>query len=84
MGERATADRPDWRVRIMSQENCYYEAFTAILFGLTVVGEWCWDIRRAINALSVFPMCDLDKILITRNSGGGTTAYYAAAYDRRI
>ena len=43
-----------------------------------------WDVSKAIDALAQFPQCDLDKILITGNSGGGTMSYYAGCYDERI
>ena len=64
--------------------HCYYESITATLLGRTILGERCWDIKRAIDMLSNFKECDTDKIVITGNSGGGTASYYAACYDKRI
>jgi dienelactone hydrolase len=44
-----------------------------------------WDVSKAIDALSCFEKyCDLDKILITGNSGGGTMSFYAPCFDERI
>lgn len=63
---------------------CEYEAHIALLLGRTILGERVWDISKAIDILSYFPQCDLDKILITGNSGGGTASYYAACFDERI
>lgn len=63
---------------------CEYEAHIALLLGRTILGERMWDVSKAIDALSYFPQCALDKILITGNSGGGTMSFYAACYDERI
>lgn len=54
------------------------------MLGRTIIGERCYDISKAIDALKHFKKCDLSKIFITGNSGGGTASYYAAAYDKRI
>ncbi len=64
--------------------NCRYASLIALELGRTILGERIWDVHRAIDALAYFPQCDCDKILITGNSGGGTTSYYAACYDERI
>lgn len=63
---------------------CSYSAQIMFMLGKTLIGARCFDVSRAIDALSNFKQCDLDKILITGNSGGGTTSYYAACYDKRI
>ena len=63
---------------------CEYEAHIALLLGRTILGERVWDVSKAIDTLSAFPQCDLDKILITGSSGGGTASYYSACYDERI
>ncbi len=63
---------------------CIYSAQELFMLGRTLIGERVWDISRTIDALSQFPQCDLDKILITGNSGGGTASYYGACYDERI
>ena len=34
--------------------------------------------------METFSQCDLNKILITGSSGGGTASYYSACYDERI
>lgn len=63
---------------------CSYSAQIMFMLGKTLVGARCYDVSRAIDALVNFPECDMDKILITGNSGGGTTSYYAPCYDKRI
>ncbi len=84
MGERAAQNQSFRRVHLEKRGGCYYEAMTASLLGRTLVGERCWDIKRAIDMLAQFPQCDTEKIAITGNSGGGTASYYAACYDERI
>ncbi len=85
MGERKARNTLLRRVSVNPEsENCYYEATTALLLGRTLIGERCWDISRTIDLLEAFPECDLDKIVITGNSGGGTASYYAACCDERI
>ena len=79
MGER----RPNGEHQKMASM-CEYEAHIALLLGRTILGERMWDVSKAIDTLSNFPQCDLDKILITGNSGGGTMSFYAACYDERI
>lgn len=63
---------------------CEYEAHIALLLGRTILGERMWDVAKAIDTLANFPQCDLDKILITGNSGGGTMSFYVACFDERI
>lgn len=79
MGER----RPNGAHQKMGNM-CEYEAHIALLLGRTILGERMWDVSKAIDALSGFPQCDTDKILITGSSGGGTMSFYAACYDERI
>ena len=47
---------------------CEYTAHIAFLLGRTILGERMWDVSKAIDALSLFPKCDLNKIFITGNS----------------
>lgn len=64
--------------------NCGFAACNAFMLGRTLIGERVWDISRAIDLMVNFPEVDMEKILITGNSGGGTASYYAACYDERI
>jgi dienelactone hydrolase len=79
MGERA----PKKELRTTGQM-CSYPALVAFMLGRTTVAERIWDVHKAIDVLANFPQCDLERIVITGNSGGGTTAFYAACYDSRI
>ncbi len=67
-----------------SDVTCRWATRTAFFLHRTIVAERIVDIMKAIDALSNFPECDTDKILITGNSGGGTISYYAACLDERI
>ena len=79
MGER----RPTKNIRGDAQM-CAYEALTALAYGRTILAERMWDVSKVIDALENFSQCDLDKIFITGNSGGGTMSFYAACLDERI
>lgn len=65
-------------------EMCSFTALRAFNLGRTLVGERTWDISRAIDCLARFDKCDLTKIVVTGNSGGGTASFYAGCYDERI
>ena len=79
MGERRVTT-PTERKR-----GCEFQAHNALMLGRTTVGERIWDVSRALDLLpALCPRCDMDKIFITGNSGGGTTSFYAACYDERI
>ena len=65
-------------------KNCTFPAMSALLLGRTILGERCWDISRAIDILPNFPELDVENIIITGNSGGGTISYYMACVDERV
>ncbi len=80
MGEtKPTSASREW-----TGDDALFTAHTALMLGRTVLAERIWDVKKAIDCLSYFSKCDLDKVLITGHSGGGTTAFYAACYDERI
>lgn len=81
---RGMGERMATRVSRESSIICRFASVTALAIGRTLIAERVWDVMRAIDMLSHFPQCDLDKILITGNSGGGTLSYYAACLDERI
>jgi dienelactone hydrolase len=81
---RGMGERMATRVNRENMFNCRFASVTALSLGRTLIAERVWDVMRAIDMLSNFPQCDLDKILITGNSGGGTLSYYAACLDERI
>ncbi len=80
MGERKTNIHEPDKLRM-----CAFQALTAFQLGRTLVGERIFDVSRAIDAMNYFSdYIDLDKIIITGNSGGGTASFYSAIYDERI
>ena len=84
-GIRSAENTPFRRVQLDSMQNrCYYQTITGFLMGRTMLGERVWDVSKTIDVLSNFPECDLDEIVITGNSGGGTASYYSACFDERI
>ncbi|MBQ8657673.1 MAG: acetylxylan esterase [Clostridia bacterium] len=80
MGERTSTAK----MRKYPNQICFFTALRALGLGRTLIGERILDVMRAIDCLSEFPECDTDKILITGNSGGGTTSFYAGCIDERI
>ncbi len=65
---------------------CAVTSLTALNLGRTIIGERVWDVSRSIDALKEFEHLglDLEKIMVTGNSGGGTASFYSACYDERI
>jgi dienelactone hydrolase len=61
-------------------------ALPSILIGRTAIGERVWDIHRLIDIIEnhLTEFIDATKIICMGNSGGGTTTFYAACYDKRI
>lgn len=65
--------------------SCTEAAKIAILMGRTTIGERVWDAMRVLDAVAEnFDMIDMENIICTGNSGGGTAAYYFSALDERI
>lgn len=81
---RGMGERKSTSVNRENMFNCRFASVTALALGRTLIAERVWDVMRAIDMLANFPQCDLDKILITGNSGGGTLSFYAACLDERI
>ncbi len=64
-------------------------AMPTLLFGRTAIGERVYDVSRLIDIVSaekfeLFNCINKDDIIITGNSGGGTTSFYAGCIDERI
>ena len=67
------------------EPDCYRASMAAMLIGRTAIGERVWDVQRAIDILEkYFPQADAQKIICMGNSGGGTTALFAACVEPRI
>lgn len=64
--------------------SCRTMQMHALLFGRTLIGERVFDISRLIDFANTQDYINTDRIVLTGNSGGGTTTLFAAAIDRRI
>lgn len=57
----------------------------ALIMGRTVVGERVWDAMRILDAVGEnFPQVDMENIVCTGNSGGGTATFYLSCLEPRI
>lgn len=55
-----------------------------LLVGRTVIGDRVWDVMKILDwALKELPV-DKESVVVTGNSGGGTTTLFAGAIDTRI
>ncbi len=65
--------------------NCYVPTMGNLLLGRTTLGERIWDVSKALDVVSLlFPQVDLERVICTGNSGGGTVTFYAACLEPRI
>ncbi len=65
---------------------CYRPSFYEIILGRTTIGTRVWDIMRLIDAVTekFTQFADVENIVCTGNSGGGTATFYAACMEKRI
>jgi dienelactone hydrolase len=65
--------------------DCTVSSMAALLIGRTTIGERLWDLQRTLDAAEKrFPEADKNKIICMGNSGGGTSAFFAACLEPRI
>ncbi|MBE6808158.1 MAG: hypothetical protein E7524_01675 [Ruminococcaceae bacterium] len=65
--------------------SCTEAGKIAILMGRTIIGERVWDAMRILDVIpEQFPQIDMENIVCTGNSGGGTATYYLACFEERI
>lgn len=63
---------------------CQQASMQALMMGRTMQGERAYDVSRLIDVLAHFDECDLDRIGLMGNSGGGTTTFYTSCVEPRI
>ncbi len=64
--------------------SCRTQLMHDLLVGRTPIGDRVWDISKLIDwALAELPI-DKSNIIVSGNSGGGTTTLFAGACDTRI
>ena len=65
--------------------SCTEASKIALLCGRTVIGERVHDACRILDAVGkAFAEIDMENIVCTGNSGGGTVTFYLACLDERI
>lgn len=82
LGERVETVQPIQTSPPMSP--CHDAAMQALFLGHTLLGERVFDLERAIDYLATRGDCDMSRIGIMGNSGGGTTSLFAGALLPRI
>ncbi len=81
--QRGFGERQEkFQARVGAQ--CVDTAMQALMLGRTLVGERVFDVDRGIEYLEARGDVNFNTLGITGNSGGGTTAIYAAALLSRI
>ena len=68
---------------------CHNPSMGSILYGRTIIGDRVRDVSAFITTIIKLTRAhqlpiDITRIALVGHSGGGTTAYYAAATDTRI
>ena len=82
--QRSLGTRRELLQEHTSSNSCHDAAMRALMLGRTLQGERVFDVARGINYLEQRGDVDLQRLGIMGNSGGGTTAIYAAALIDRI
>lgn len=76
--------RSDADLKSDRTSSCRTQMLQNLLVGRTAIGERVWDVSKLIDwALQNLPVQE-QNIIVTGNSGGGTTSLFAAACDTRI
>jgi dienelactone hydrolase len=82
--QRSLGTRRELHQQNTSPNCCHDAAMRALMLGRTLQGERVFDVARGIDYLQQRSDVDLQRLGIMGNSGGGTTAIYAAALLDRI
>ncbi len=68
----------------MLDSGCHHAAMTALMLGTTLLAERVFDVDRGIDYLAQRRDVDMSRLGVMGNSGGGTTAMFAAALLPRV
>ena len=63
---------------------CHQAAMNALMLGKTLLGERVFDINRALDYLQTRGDAAMERVGVMGNSGGGTTAMFAAGLLPRL
>ena len=69
---------------VAMEQRCHQNAVQAMMLGRTMIGERAHDVSALIDALGQFPECDVNKVGLMGNSGGGTATFYTACVEPRV
>ena len=82
--QRSFGERREQVQQQVSSHGCHDAAMQALLAGKTLIGERVTDVERGIDYLATRGDADMRRVGVMGNSGGGTTAIYAAALLSRL
>lgn len=82
--QRSFGERKERKQECISQNGCHDATAQALLLGRTLIGERVFDVDRGIDYLASRGDADMSNVGVMGNSGGGTTALFAAALLPRI
>ncbi|MEA4824029.1 MAG: alpha/beta hydrolase family protein [Clostridiaceae bacterium] len=63
---------------------CQQNSTQALLLGRTMIGERAHDVSCLIDTLGNFSECDVERVSLMGNSGGGTATFYTACVEPRV
>jgi len=82
--QRSLGERREQHQQALSPHGCHDATMQALMLGRTLIGERVYDVDRGIDYLAARGDADLKRIGVMGNSGGGTTALFAAALLPRL
>ena len=82
--QRSLGERREQQQQALSPHGCHDATMQALMLGRTLIGERVYDVDRGIDYLASRGDADLGRIGVMGNSGGGTTALFAAALLKRL
>ena len=82
--QRSLGERREQHQQALSPHGCHDATMQALMLGRTLVGERVYDVDRGIDYLASRGDADMGRIGVMGNSGGGTTALFAAALLKRL
>ncbi|MBI2503488.1 MAG: prolyl oligopeptidase family serine peptidase [Candidatus Latescibacteria bacterium] len=82
--QRSLGERREQRQQALSPHGCHDATVQALMLGRTLIGERVYDVDRGIDYLASRGDADMNRLGVMGNSGGGTTALFAAALLKRL
>lgn len=82
--QRSFGERAEKKQAHVSSNRCHDAFVQALMLGRTLLGERVHDVSRGLDYLAARGDADMRRVGVMGNSGGGTTAIYAAALLSRL